>query len=136
MLAQSTVRKAKHILGFEHPRTLTARNREAFAYRQTGRTLDAIALLEPLLADCERILGAEHPDTLITRNDLARAYYDAGRVEEAIAIDEPLLADRERILGAEHPDTLSDPKPPRSRLPGRRTRGRGDRDLAAAARRP
>jgi tetratricopeptide (TPR) repeat protein len=67
---------------------------------------EAIAILQPLLAERERILGPEHPDTMTTRNNLAYAYQNAGRVPEAIAIYEPLLADRERILGAEHPTTL------------------------------
>ncbi|MGO9972793.1 MAG: FxSxx-COOH system tetratricopeptide repeat protein [Solirubrobacteraceae bacterium] len=105
-LAQSTVKRATSVLGTEHPGTLTARNREGVTYRQTGRASEAIALLEPLLADCERILCAEHPNTLSTRNNLALAYQDAGRVGETLAIYEPLLADQERILGAEHPSTL------------------------------
>jgi hypothetical protein len=50
-LAQSTVKQAASILGTEHPSTLTARNREAVAYRQAGRASQAIALFEELLAD-------------------------------------------------------------------------------------
>ncbi len=106
-LAQSTVERATSSLGAQHQSTLTARNHEAFAYRQTGRASQAIALLQELLADQKRILGAEHPDTLATRHDLAFAYQAAGRVAEAIATYEPLLADSERILGDEHPDTLA-----------------------------
>ncbi len=105
-LAQRTVTKATSMLGAEHPSTLMARSYEAVAYRQTGGVLQAIALLEPLQADCERILGAEHPETLSTRQDLALAFWEAGRVAEAIANHEPLVADCERILGAEHLDTL------------------------------
>ena len=106
-LAQRTVEQARNTLGAEHPSTLTARHREAFAYQQTRRASQAIALYGPLLADQERILGAEHPDTLATSDALAVAYLDAGRAGEAIAIFEPLLTDLARILRAEHPDTLS-----------------------------
>ncbi len=109
-LAQRTVKQATSILGVEHPSTLLARHREAFAYRQTGRVPEAIALFEALLADKERILGPTHPAKLGTRHELAGAYRDAGRVAEAIALFEPLLTQFERIeriFGAEHPKTLS-----------------------------
>jgi tetratricopeptide (TPR) repeat protein len=106
-LAQRTVKQATSILGAEHPSRLTARHREAFAYQQTGRVPEAIAIYEPLLAQRARILGAEHPNTLTTRNNLAAAYHAAGCGPEAIAIYEPLLAQRARILGAEHPNTLT-----------------------------
>ncbi len=106
-LAQRTVKRATSILGAEHPSTLTARSDEAVAYRQTGRTSQAIVLFQTLLADRERIVGAEDPDTLTTRHALAGAYQDAGHVPEAIAIYESLLAEEERILGAEHPTMLS-----------------------------
>ena len=83
------------------PTTLLTRNTLANAYQDAGRTDDAIAILEPLLADRERLLGAEHPNTLRTRNNLAIVYQDAGRTDDAIAILEPLVGDLERILGAE-----------------------------------
>ncbi|HYI17875.1 MAG TPA: tetratricopeptide repeat protein, partial [Solirubrobacteraceae bacterium] len=77
----------------------------AAALQDAGRPAEAIALLEPLVADLERLHGAEHPNTLRTRNNLAIVLLDAGRAEEAIAILEPLVADLERAVGAEHPDT-------------------------------
>jgi tetratricopeptide (TPR) repeat protein len=105
--AQSTVMRATRALGVEHPSTLTARHREAMAYRHAGRASEAIDRFEALLGDEERILRSEHPDTLRTRHELAVAYLDAGRVPGAIAIYKPLLDQCERILGAEHPDTLT-----------------------------
>ena len=66
----------------------------------------AIAVGEPLVADCERVLGTEHPNTLKSRNSLAIAYQDAGRAGEAIPLHEQTLATRERVLGPSHPDTL------------------------------
>ncbi len=106
-LAQRTTKQATSVLGAERPSTLTARYREAVAYRQTGRASHAIALVEPLLADQERILGAEHRNTSATRHDLALVYWGAGHAGKAIAILEPLLADEEQVLGAEHLDTLT-----------------------------
>jgi tetratricopeptide (TPR) repeat protein len=106
-IASTALRHAERVLGVEHPHTLTIRNHQATAYRQAGRSGEAIASFEALSADREQILGAAHPDTLITRNDLAYTYLGVGRSAEAITIFEALLADRERILGPEHPDTLT-----------------------------
>ncbi len=48
---------------------------------------EAIAIYEPLLADCERILGPRHPDTLNTRRGLAGAYRSVGRDADADALE-------------------------------------------------
>jgi len=104
--AQITLRHAERVLGPEHPHTLTTRDHLALAYHYAGRSGEAIAILEPLLADHERILGVEHPETLTTRHNLALAYLEAGRVGEALRICEALLTDRERILGPDHRETL------------------------------
>lgn len=104
--AQITLRHAERVLGPGHPHTLTTRDHLALAYHYAGRSGEAIAILEPLLADHERILGVEHPETLTTRHNLALAYLEAGRVGEALRICEALLTDRERILGPDHRETL------------------------------
>jgi tetratricopeptide (TPR) repeat protein len=67
----------------------------------------AVAIAEPLLADCEAALGQAHPGTLSMRNNLGYAYRAAGRLDDAIGQDERLLADLERLSGPEHPDTLT-----------------------------
>jgi hypothetical protein len=41
------------------------------AYRDAGRTAEAIPLLERTLADSERLLGADHPNTKVVRENLA-----------------------------------------------------------------
>ncbi|MGW1354527.1 tetratricopeptide repeat protein [Streptomyces sp. NPDC002409] len=98
----------ERILGDEHPHhTLNARANLATSYYQAGRTDDAIAIEEHVLADYERILGDEHPDTLNARNNLAASYRQAGRTNDAITLEEHVLADRERLLGNEHPNTLN-----------------------------
>ncbi|MEA2182312.1 MAG: hypothetical protein QOF69_1497, partial [Solirubrobacteraceae bacterium] len=53
--------------------------RKVASYQAAGRAQDAIATLEPLLADHQRTLGAEHPDTLASRYNHANAYQAAGR---------------------------------------------------------
>jgi hypothetical protein len=52
-------------------------------YQAAGRTPEAIAIYEPLLAGRERILGPEHLSTLRTRKNLASAYQTAGRTPDA-----------------------------------------------------
>ena len=106
-IAQIVFDRAEQILGPEHPDTLMARNDLAAFYHGVGRSAEAIAIYEALLADHERILGAEHPATLTIRNNLGYTYRKHARIGDAIAIIEPLLADRERILGVKHPDTLT-----------------------------
>ena len=41
------------------------------AYRDAGRSVEAIPLLERALADCERVLGTNHPNTKVVRENLA-----------------------------------------------------------------
>jgi hypothetical protein len=41
------------------------------AYQDTGRTAEAIPVLELTLADYERVLGADHPNTDVVRRNLA-----------------------------------------------------------------
>ncbi len=99
--------RAESLLGPEHPATLTASAALAFAYWAAGRTVEAIAIEEQVLADRERLLGAAHPATLTARNNLASSYQSAGRTTDAIPLQEQVLADLERLLGAAHPDTLT-----------------------------
>jgi len=98
---------AERLLGPGHPHTLTARANLASSYRSAGRTGEAIAIDERLVADRERLLGPGHPDTLTARGNLASSYLSAGRTGEALAMFERVVADRERLLGPEHPDTLT-----------------------------
>ena len=94
-------------LGPDHPHTLNSRNSLAAAYRDAGRTGEAIPLFEQTLVSRERWLGPNHSDTLTSQNNLAAAYQDAGRIGEAILLFELTLAARERLLGADHPSTLN-----------------------------
>jgi tetratricopeptide (TPR) repeat protein len=74
------------------------------AARQLPR---AIAVLERVLADCERVRGFQHADTLGARDELAAAYLAAGRHSDAITLYRRVLADRERTQGPRHPETMT-----------------------------
>lgn len=107
LIAEPLLADQERVLGTEHPDTLRTRGNLALAYRDAGRTAEAITLHERNLAGREQVLGADHPDTLRTRNNLANAYLDAGRAAKAITLYEQTLAGRERVLGADHPETLT-----------------------------
>jgi len=104
--AGTAVDAATDHLGPEHPHTLAALANLGASYRPAGRTAEAIAIEEQVVADSERVQGPEHPDTLTARANLATSYWSAGRTAEAIAIHEQVVADSERLLGPENPDTL------------------------------
>jgi hypothetical protein len=70
-------------LGPDHPDTLSSRNSLAIAYRDAGRTTEAITMHEQTLTAYQRVLGPDHPHTLNSRNNLAIAYRVAGRTAEA-----------------------------------------------------
>jgi hypothetical protein len=86
---------------------MRSRNNLAGAYREAGRTADAIPLLQQTLAARERLLGAEHPNTLASRNNLASAYRATGRPAEAIPLFEMNVAACQRLLGTDHLKTVT-----------------------------
>ena len=57
----------------------------SLCYRDTGRTSQAVAILEQVVRASEQGLGPEHPDTLSARGNLGGSYAAAGRASEAIA---------------------------------------------------
>ncbi len=91
----------------DDPETLQARHNLAISYLELGRTNDAIAEQETVVADRQRILGPDHFDTLNSLNNLAGCYYYASRAEEAATIFGQVAAARERLLGGDHPKTLT-----------------------------
>jgi tetratricopeptide (TPR) repeat protein len=93
-------------LGPDHADTLGSRSCLALAYRDVGRTDEAIALDEVTLRRQESKLGPDHPDTLRSRTQLAISYDNAGRIAESMALHEATLRAQETKLGRDHPDTL------------------------------
>ncbi|MEV0425821.1 tetratricopeptide repeat protein [Micromonospora sp. NPDC050495] len=104
---EDMTRQAGRLLGAEHPDTVSARANLAASHRQAGRTADAIALEEKVLADRLRLHGENHPKTVIARANLAASYQQAGRTADAITIGEEARAGCVRLLGENHPDTVS-----------------------------
>jgi tetratricopeptide (TPR) repeat protein len=100
-------RRARELLGDEHPDTLIARASLAAAYRQAGRVTSAIAIEEDLASDFERLLGDQHPHTLAARSNLAYSYSLAGRIADTTPMFERVLADSQRLVGDQHRDTLT-----------------------------
>ncbi|MEU1283214.1 tetratricopeptide repeat protein [Kitasatospora sp. NPDC005856] len=96
----------ERLLGTGHPDVLTARNNLAHSYWGAGRTDEAVALQEQVLADRQRIFDGDHPAVLTARNNLAATYADAGRTDDAIVLQEQVLADRQRLLGGDDLGTL------------------------------
>ncbi|MFI9747315.1 tetratricopeptide repeat protein [Streptomyces sp. NPDC052494] len=92
----------ERVLGADHPDTLSALASLAVSHWHAGRTDEAIALEEGVLADRERLLGPEHTDTLISRGNLASSYRQAGRLVEATELQEQVLAVRERVGADDH----------------------------------
>ncbi|MEU5148912.1 tetratricopeptide repeat protein [Streptomyces yangpuensis] len=97
----------ERLLGPDHPDTLHSRAHLAIAYRQAGRSDDAVSTGERTLSDLDRLLGPDHPHTLATLGNLALAYQEAGRHDDAVAAAEQVLAGYERILTPDHPSTLT-----------------------------
>ena len=71
------------MLGTEHPNTLRTRNNLAIVYQDAERAEDAIAILEPLVADLERDPRRRASRHRRRRGNLANAYAAAGRGDDA-----------------------------------------------------
>jgi Tetratricopeptide repeat len=89
----------ENTLGAKHPDTPTARAALARCYLFSGRSAEAVTLLEANVPACEAVLGPDHADTLQSRNDLAVSYRSAGRAPHAVALHEQNLSIQERLLG-------------------------------------
>ena len=90
-------------LGPDHIDTLSSRKSLAEAYREAGRTAEAIPLIEETSRRTSATLGPEHADTL---NDLGAAYLAAGRVAEAVALHEDTYKRMRATRGPDDANTL------------------------------
>lgn len=90
------------VYGPDHPDTLRARRREAYAIGKSGDHTRAITGFETLLPDLIRVHGPRHPETLAARYYLAT---NAGRLGDhtlAARTHEALLPD---LVAVEGPDS-------------------------------
>ena len=106
-LQMVAMEKRRHILGDEHPDTLTSMGSLAATYRNQGRWKEAEALEVVVMEKRMHALGEEHPDTLTSMANLAVTYCNQGRWKEAEALEVVVMEKRMHVLGKEHPDTLT-----------------------------
>jgi len=99
--------KKKHLLGEEHPHTLTSMANLAATYRNQGKWKEAEALEVLVMEKRKHLLGEEHPDTLSSMTNLAATYRNQGKWKEAEALEVLVMEKSKHLLGEEHPDTLS-----------------------------
>lgn len=86
---------------------LRDRHDAAAALVGSGRSQEAVPVLERAVAEASFALGPQHPDSLVAEGNLAVAYLAAGRPDVGIPLLVDTLDDRERTLGADHPVTLT-----------------------------
>jgi serine/threonine protein kinase/DNA-binding SARP family transcriptional activator len=97
--------RAAHF-GPDHPETLTALNNLATAYLKSGRTVEAVRLLEELRVR-QRQMPSPWDHALGVVHNLAMAYSDAGRTGEAIQLLEQVRDQQTQKLGPDDPSTLT-----------------------------
>ncbi|KIN02921.1 hypothetical protein OIDMADRAFT_144079 [Oidiodendron maius Zn] len=72
----------------------------------TGKTKEAIKVLERIGHLEERMLAEDHPDRLASQYELAGAYRANGQIKEAVQLLEHVVKIQERMLAEYHPDRL------------------------------
>ena len=97
---------SRHILGEEHPDTISAMNNLANTLGDQGRLDEAASIQQEVLEKRRRILGEEHPDTISAMNNLAVTLDDQGQLDKAVSIKQEVLEKRRIILGEEDSDTI------------------------------
>ncbi|MBQ4403096.1 MAG: tetratricopeptide repeat protein [Selenomonadaceae bacterium] len=106
-ITNSACEKFIHLLGKEHPDTLSAMDNLATTLNALGYYEDALNLQEDILPLYKKVFGEEHIDTIGIMNNLALTMSDLGHYNEALALQEKTLALSKKILGEENPVTLS-----------------------------
>lgn len=96
-----------HILGPDHPHTLTTASHLAKALQAAGKAADAVTWWRWVTAGRARVNGPDHPGTLEARVNLGQAMTAAGQHQDAIALLQQTAVARERICGPGHPDTYA-----------------------------
>lgn len=96
----------EHLLGPDHPDTLSSRYEVAFTLSRTGRAADALREYKHVAEARIRTLGPEHPDTLAARQEMAYVLGQLGRPFDAHRVYTSVLTAREHLMGPDHPDTL------------------------------
>src|SRR5262249_13783992 len=85
---------------------LDVRIRVAGHLRTTGKSDDAIAMLDDIARRAEATLGQNHPTTAHALEELGVTYYEVSRYADARAAWQKNLAISTTLYGANHPTTL------------------------------
>ncbi|KNB13727.1 hypothetical protein FOXG_20899 [Fusarium oxysporum f. sp. lycopersici 4287] len=72
-----------------------------------GRVIEAVGLLEHVVAIREKTLAESHPSRLVSQHGLAIAYQANGQIKEAVKLQEHVVAIQEKTLAESHPDRLA-----------------------------
>lgn len=72
---------SKTKLGIDHPDTLISMQNLACIWKETGKGVQAIRLLEECIQSRKRILSPDHPDTLSSCSTVATRRVEAGEDE-------------------------------------------------------
>jgi MinD-like ATPase involved in chromosome partitioning or flagellar assembly len=105
-LQQRVVDIRSHLLGANHPETLTSMDTVAEMLRDHGELSDAEVLQRRVLELRRHVLGEEHTHTLVSMENLAETLRGRGDIDEARRLQERVHKVRQQHLGREHPDTL------------------------------
>lgn len=92
-------------LGPDHIDTLDARNNLAVAYMDSGRSKEALPLLELGQQNRERTQGVGNVDSIVGLRNLGGAYFSSGDYARAGEIARRALERARTSLGQEHPET-------------------------------
>ncbi len=106
-LATRLLKTREHILGPEHPDTLSSLNNLGVLLSDKGDYDGAEACYRRALAGREKALGPEHPDTLSSIGNLGVLLWETGNYEGAEEYYRRALTGQNKVLGPDHPDTLS-----------------------------
>ncbi|KAJ3498241.1 hypothetical protein NLG97_g1281 [Lecanicillium saksenae] len=107
----------KETLAETHPSRLASQHKLARAYQANGQVtkaievleyvVEAIEVLEHVVAIQKETLAETHPDRLASQHVLAGAYQANGQVTEAIEVLEHVVAIRKESLAETHPSRLA-----------------------------
>jgi len=96
----------RHVLGSDHPQTLSSMDDLALNLNRLGHHAEAEKLLRETLDLRRRSLGHEQPDTLKTMSNLAITVTVQSRYAEAERLHAETLALQRRVLSPDNPETL------------------------------
>jgi eukaryotic-like serine/threonine-protein kinase len=105
-VADHVVRGRMHLLGPEHPETLSSRHLVGTALYMLDREAEAERVVYAAAEARSRVLGPYHPKTLSSWHLLSKILYMLGRHADALRIASGLAPAYARVLGPDDTETL------------------------------